>query len=284
MENLSGIKAHTLRIWEKRYDIVKPKRTDTNIRYYTDEDLRQLLNVCFLYKKGYKISKIAKMSEDEIRQLISEMSSIDLSDQDIIDTLMIFIYELDAYNLNKILDQSIANKGLEATMQEMIYPLLDRLSMSWLTGSFQSVHESFITQIIKSKVIACTELINSKSSNKATYLIYLPEEENQELSINYMHYLIKKNNGRVINLGNDVALVDLITALEILNVDFLFTIINNDIRHTSLQNYVNTIAENLGKTKFLLTGYQTVAKAVDWPQGVIIFKDLMETVNFIETQ
>lgn len=281
METLSGVKAHTLRIWEKRYDVLQPKRTKTNIRYYTDEDLRHLLNVCFLYKHGYKISKIANMNEEEIKNNIASHTQIVLDDKDKIDTLMMFIIELDAYNLNKIFDQYISQTGLEKSMEELIYPLLDRLSMAWLAGSFQSVHESFVTQIIKSKMQFCIEQLDDSHHFSPHYLIYLPEGEKQELSLLYLHYLLKKNKCKVVNLGSDVTLRDVISSLEVLKPDYLFTIINNELKEIAIQTYIDELTSSMKNGKFLITGYQAVTQNIDWGEKVRIFKNLSETLSFI---
>jgi len=184
METLSGIKAHTLRIWEKRYSIITPKRTPTNIRYYTDEDLRNLLNVAFLNKQGIKISKIAKMDAGEIISTVSDYTKLTLNADDQIETLLHFIFQLDCYNLDKIFDEYISQIGLERTMMELIYPLLERLSMAWLTGSFKGAHESFVTQKIKLKIHACTQALENRTDFSPKFLIYLPIGEKQELSLN----------------------------------------------------------------------------------------------------
>lgn len=281
MENLSGVKAHTLRIWEKRYDIIHPKRTATNIRYYTDEDLRHLLNVCYLYKKGYKISKIAEMNEDDLKQTISDYSLVDLNEKDKVDTLMMFILELDAYNLNKVLDHSIEQKGLEETMNDLIYPLLDRLSMKWLAGSFQSVHESFVTQIIRAKIQIAIESAPEQPNFSPTYIIYLPESEQQELSMLYMHFLLKKNRCKVINLGNDVSLKDVIASAEVLKPNYIFTIINNELKQGSFKNYIEELTSCENYERLLITGYQTVAQSIKWPANTTVFKNLGEMLNFI---
>jgi len=281
MENLSGIKAHTLRIWEKRYDIIKPKRTDTNIRYYTDEDLRSLLNVSFLNKRGIKISKIARMSNAEIKEAVSQHTDLDLDANDQIETLMLFIFELDAYNVGKILDNYINQIGLERTMAELIYPLLEKLSMAWLTGSFQGVHESFVTQIIKSKIQACIERICERSTFSPKYLIYLPTGEQQELSLLYLHFLLKSHNCKVVNLGNEANLVDVLEACKIAKADYVFTIINNNLNNISFQKYIDQICTGLGKGKLIVTGYQAVSQKIVWPEQTIVLKDIKETIEFI---
>ena len=125
VEKLCGIKAHTLRIWEKRYAIIQPRRTDTNIRYYLDEDLQKILNISLLNRNGYKISKIAKMTEGEIKEIISELSDVTLESEDNLDALMHAMLELDEFKFNKILDHNIAQKGFEVTMDEIVYPMME---------------------------------------------------------------------------------------------------------------------------------------------------------------
>lgn len=281
MENLSGVKAHTIRIWEKRYGIIKPKRTDTNIRYYTDEDLRLLLNVCLLYNNGYKISKIAQLSDQDIKEKINEISKVNLDFKDQLDALMLFILNLDSSNLSKVLDQYIDQIGLERSMDEIIYPLLDKISLAWLTGSFQGVHESFVTQLIKSKIQAEIEKIKTENHHAPTYIIYLPQGEKQELSLIYLHYLLKKKKCKVVSLGMDITLVDVILAIETIKPDFVFTFFNEEIPQNSFQNYLNQITKNLEKGKLLITGYQAVTHKINWPENARVLKNLSETMEFI---
>jgi len=284
MENLSGVKAHTIRIWEKRYGIIQPKRTETNIRYYTDEDLRQLLNVCLLYKNGLKISKIAQLSNEDIKEKINAISGVTLSFEDQLDALMLFILDLDAYNFGKVLSQHIDQIGLERTMDEVIYPLMDKISLAWLSGSFQGAHESFVTQIIKSKIQKEIEQLDEQTDFNPKYLIYLTEGEKQELSLLYMHYLLKKNKCKVINLGNDITLIDVIASIQTLQPKFVFSIFNEEINKNSFENYVNQICKNLKYGKFILTGYQPTVQNISWPENTLILKTLKETIDFIQTK
>lgn len=281
MESISGVKAHTIRIWEKRYDIITPKRTESNIRYYTDEDLRHLLNVVLLNKKGYKISKIAEMSHEEIRQKVNSYSNINIGVDDKVDAMMLFILDLDSYNFNKVLDQNIDQEGLETTMSNLIYPLLDKISLAWLAGSFSGVHESFVTQIIKSKIQKCIEDLPDENDYRPSYLIYLAEGEKEELSLLYLHYILKNQKCHVINLGSEVSLRDVILACNTVNPDYIFTIINKEMPRLTLQNYVDQICSNMSESSFLITGYQVVAQMIDWPKEVTILRDLQSTVEFI---
>lgn len=284
MENLSGVKAHTIRIWEKRYNIIQPKRTDTNIRYYTDNDLRQLLNVCLLYKNGLKISKIAKLTTEEIKEQVNEISGVSLSFEDQLDALMLFILDLDSFNFGKVMSQHIDQIGLERTMEEVIYPLMDKISLAWLAGSFQGAHESFVTQIIKSKIQKEIESLEEKTSYEPKYLIFLTEGEKQELSLLYMHYLLKKNKCKVINLGNDITLVDIIASIQTLQPKFVFSIFNEEVYKSSFENYVNQICKNLESGRFILTGYQPAIQNINWPKNTVILKTLKETIDFIQSK
>ncbi len=282
MEHLTGVKAHTLRIWEKRYNILVPKRTSTNIRYYTDEDLRTLLNVCFLNNKGYKISKIAKMTRDEIKEKFIQHSAVDLNEKDTIDILMIFVLELDSYNLSKILGQYIDQLGLERTMGELIFPLMDRLGMAWLSGEFQPMHESFVTQIIKMKVQCCIDTLPEEADFSPSYIIYLPQGDTQELSLLYLHYLLKYNKCRVVNLGYDASMQDVISASQAVKSDYLFTIINNELPVMSVEEYILEISTSIQPTQLLATGFQVISLPEHIMDKVIVFENLQDTLNFIK--
>jgi len=153
LEKLCGIKAHTLRIWEKRYGIINPKRTATNIRYYLDEDLQKVLNIALLNRNGIKISKIAKMTDEEIQASVSTYTEVDGTSDDKMDALIFAMLELNEYKFNKILDHNIAEKGYEATMNEIIYPFMDKLSMMWIAGNIKGVHENFVASVIRRKTI-----------------------------------------------------------------------------------------------------------------------------------
>ena len=153
LESLSGVKAHTLRIWEKRYGIIQPNRTETNIRYYKDEDLQKILNISLLNRLGFKISKIATMQADQIRQKVAEINEVGSIFEDQLDAMMLSMFELDETKFNLLLDHQISSKGFEETMNTVVYPLLDKLSTMWLAGSVKAVHENFVNNIIRRKTI-----------------------------------------------------------------------------------------------------------------------------------
>ena len=284
MEHLSGVKAHTLRIWEKRYKIISPKRTKTNIRYYTDADLCTLLNVCFLNTKGYKISKIAKFSAAEIKEELTKHSGVDLNKKDTIDLLMVFLQDLDSYNISTIFNRYIEQLGLERTMNELIYPFMDRLGVAWISGQFQNMHESFITQLIKKKIQRCISELPEETDFDPSYIIHLPPGEQQELSLLYMHYLLREQKCKVVNLGYDVGMHDVIAACKIVKPNYLFTIINNELPVIPIEDYINEISASIIPAKMLSTGFQLMSLQKEISQKIIIFKNLEETMNFIKSK
>ncbi|MFY7911452.1 MAG: MerR family transcriptional regulator, partial [Emticicia sp.] len=153
LEQLSGIKAHTLRIWEQRYNIINPKRTDTNIRTYDDNDLKLVLNIALLKDHDYKISEIAKLSLEELSKEVLAISDKQLNYPDQIHALTIAMIDIDEERFEKIMSTNILQFGFENTMINIIYPFLSRIGTLWVTGSIGPAQEHFITNLIRQKII-----------------------------------------------------------------------------------------------------------------------------------
>lgn len=282
LENLSGVKAHTLRIWEKRYGIIKPKRTDTNIRYYDDNDLQSVLNISLLNRKGFKISKIAKMSDDAIKQKVAELTQVGSLFEDQIDSLMMSMFELDDIKFNIILEHQIASNGFEETMNDIVYPLLDKLSMMWMVGSIKGVHENFVSNIIRRRTIVEIDKLNRADHDQnLRCLIYLPENETHELSLLFLQYILIKSKAKVINLGVGVPLIDVLEGVEIFKAGFIFTIFNDSFSESPLQPYVTEMAKNMSQAKILISGFQTTSQKLSLPENVEILHSIAEVKTFI---
>lgn len=285
LESLSGVKAHTLRIWEKRYKIIEPSRTKTNIRYYKDEDLQKILNITLLNRKGFKISKIASMPSDEIKQKVAQYSEVASVFEDQLDSMMLAMFELDETKFNIILDHQISASGYEEAMNMVVYPLLDKLSMMWLAGSVKGVHENFVSNIIRRKTMVEIEKL-SKVDYKPTmrYMIYLPENETHELSLLFLHYILLKAKAKVINLGVGVPLIDILEGHSIFKPDFIVSIFNDSFSETPLQPYLNELSKNLNKSKILISGYQISRQNVELPENTVVFNSIDHLKEFIEDQ
>lgn len=214
LENLSGIKAHTLRIWEKRYNLLEPERTDTNIRRYSLESLKKLLNIILLYNHGFKISKIASLNVDEIPKLVRSIALKSNSEQVSINAFKLaminFDYELFDINFDEILQ----NHDFEYCFMQIFMPLMRELGILWQTGAISPSHEHFITNLVKQKIHLQTEsLQRNKSSNDdlPIFVLFLPENEIHELGILYLNYLILFKGFRTIFLGQSLQISSLET-------------------------------------------------------------------------
>ncbi|NRA51479.1 MAG: MerR family transcriptional regulator [Phaeodactylibacter sp.] len=283
LEKLSGIKAHTLRVWEQRYDIIKPKRTKTNIRYYLDDDLKFILNIALLNKNGIKISKIAEMSREEIAEKVAAISEINFEYGTQLDALTISMIEMDEYKFDRIISTNIQQLGFERTMLEIVYPFLDKLSVLWLTGSINPVQENFMSYLIRQKIVVAIDNESLQiGKDVKRFLIYLPEGEKQELSMLFMHYLLKSRGNHVAYIGQEITLADLKDAFNIYKPDFIFTMITETFSKEPLQKYVDRMSEAFQGCKILLSGYQVVAQKLEPSDNVEILKSLDQTMALLE--
>jgi MerR family transcriptional regulator, light-induced transcriptional regulator len=284
LEKLTGIKAHTIRIWEQRYQLICPNRTKTNIRYYDDVALKLLLNIALLNKNGIKISKIATMTREEITEKVGTLSEVDFNYDTQLDALTIAIIEMEEYKFDRILSTNIDQIGFERTMLDIIYPFLERLSLLWLTGSINPVQEHFMGYLLRQKVIVAIDreqMVSGRDVKK--FVIYLPEGERQELSLLFMHYLLKARQHQVIYLGQDITLEDLRDACQVHKPDYIFTMLNEPILKLSVQQYVDRLANDFDNAKILLSGYQVVTKEVQLSDNVTVLPSLDETIEYIES-
>lgn len=283
LEKLSGIKAHTIRIWEQRYGVIAPKRTKTNIRYYQDDDLKFLLNVSLLNKNGIKISKIAKMSRQAVAEKVASIAEINFENSTQLDALTLSMIEMDEQKFDRIVSMNIQQLGFERTMLEVIYPFLDKLGVLWLTGSINPVQENFISYLIRQKIIVAIDqepIPQGKQVKK--FIIYLPEGEKQELTLLFMHYILKSRRNQVLYLGQDISVADLRDACKVHKPDFIFTMISETFAKEPVQKYVDKLAETFPECQVLLSGYQVVAQKVTAPQNVRVLRSLDHTLEFLE--
>lgn len=283
LEKLSGVKAPTIRAWEQRYAIISPKRTKTNIRYYEDADLKQLLNIALLNKNGIKISKISKMSEAERAEKIAEFSSINYQFDTQLDALTISMIELDEFKFNHIVETNIQQAGFERTMLDVIYPFLDKLSLLWMTGSINSAQESFVGNLIRSKLIVAIDQLPKVSDKKIPgYILFLPEGEQQELSLLFMHYLLLARGKRSLYLGQNISLGDLKDAEPIFEPNYLFTIISETFVSEPVSQYLYGIIQHLPKCRLMVTGYQVAVQEIPPHSRLLTLRSLSETLAVIE--
>jgi DNA-binding transcriptional MerR regulator len=281
LENLSGIKAHTLRIWEKRYNLLEPERTDTNIRRYSLDSLKRLLNVTLLYNHGFKISKIASLNEEEIPELVRSIALKSNSEQVAINAFKLsminFNYDLFDTNYNEILQ----HHDFQYVFLNVFMPLMRELGILWQTGAISPSHEHFITNLIKQKIHLQTELLQRKKPKRGEhplFVIFLPENEIHELGVLYLNYLILNSGFRTIFLGQSLQTTSLET-LYSYNTKFYFvTYLTVEPNKDEIMPFISQFHENLLKdrdSKLLIFGPQQIEIDTDkLPRQVELFRSV----------
>jgi MerR family transcriptional regulator, light-induced transcriptional regulator len=283
LEKLTGIKAHTIRIWEQRYGLVVPSRTETNIRYYTDEDLRNLMNIALLNKQGVKISKISGMTREQVMSQVSELTHATDSVSSQIDALTIAMLHLNEIEAERIFTSYMEAHGFEAAMNDLVYPFLDKLNVLWLTGSIQQAHERFISALIKRKIILAIEQNGVKPvREKASFLLFLRDGETQELTVLYMHYLLRKRGFPVINLGTGVTLTDVATACHLAKPTYVFSVFNEPMHRQSFQSYVDGLSKSINGCKMLITGQQIFGQHLKLTTQFQVLDGLNDAMHLIQ--
>ena len=284
IEQLSGIKAHTLRIWEQRYNFIKPKRTDTNIRYYDDEDLKFVLNVSLLKDNGHKISRICSMPEQEIQVEVSRLMDKKMGLSEQMQSLTLAMLELDEERFEKTMSKSILQIGFERTMMNLIYPFFQRIGILWQTGAITPAQEHFISCLVRQKIIVAIDgQIVNYDNNSRTYLLYLPENELHEMSLLFSAYIIKARNNKLIYIGQNVPLEDLETIYDAHKPDYLLTVMTSFPVSHEVQSYIGDLSDSFKDAKVLITGRQVVGQQYDLPDNIVLLNKLQDLISFCDT-
>jgi len=217
LEHLSGVKAHTIRIWEKRYNILTPERTGTNIRTYDVCNLQKILNVTFLNEHGYKISRIAKLSDPEIAIMVKEVAASSSEQSRAINSFKMAMINFDQALFNKTYNSLLAGKTFQQIFHQIFIPLLDDIGLLWQTDSINPVHEHFLVGLIKQKLyLNIAQLENQEDySDNSLYILFLPENEIHDLGILYLNYELILNKRKTIYLGPSMPIKDMNYLLEI---------------------------------------------------------------------
>jgi DNA-binding transcriptional MerR regulator len=282
LENLSGIKAHTIRIWEQRYSFLKPQRTGTNIRYYNNEELRTLLNVSLLNKYGYKISKIDRMSAEEMRDKIFSLSLAEAQQERLVNELIQYMADLDLESFEKILDNYIGSRGIEKTITTIIFPFLERIGILWITNHINPAQEHLVSNIIRQKLIAGIDGIRTHLAARKSFLLYLPEGEHHELGLLFVHYLLKSRGTRVYYVGANVPMPDLETITALKKPDIIYTHLTSAASNFDAEKYLVKLSQRLNGKQIIVSGQLVQCYKKKIPQGIFLKRSLREVTEFID--
>jgi DNA-binding transcriptional MerR regulator len=259
LENFTNIKAHTLRIWEQRYNLLEPKRTDTNIRYYSDGDLKKILNINLLYSNGYKISKIAKLSEDEITNLATEiLLAASENPSDHVEHFVKYIMELDELKIRKKLSELNSEMGMLKLYTQVMIPLLRKIGDLWQVDAISVSHEHFFSNILREFFITETSRLDPPKKIKGKVILFLHEREMHELSLLYYHYLLKIRGYECYYLGQNVPLKDLKVMVEHMKPDYVFTSIIAETDRAFFADFIKQLCSFILPRQIYMGGYQLV--------------------------
>ena len=281
LENLSGIKAHTIRIWEQRYSFLSPNRTDTNIRFYSNEELKTLLNVALLNKYGYKISHIDKMSETDLSEKIMSLSSFEAQQERLLNDLINYTINLQLDEFEQIIDSYIANKGIEKTITQIIFPYLERIGILWVTNHINPAQEHLVTNIIRQKLIIGIETATPHVDLDQSILLFLPEGEHHELGLLYMYYMLKIRGIKVIYLGSNVPLADIKFLSELKKPAFLYTHLTSVANNFNFEKFLNNVALKIPSIPMVISGQLVQTYKKKLPENVRFMNSLNEVMGFI---
>lgn len=283
LENLSGIKAHTIRIWEKRYGIIKPARTDTNIRYYCDSDLKRLLNIAILNRHGMRISEISKLSDQEMSDKVMGASSDYTNAESNIENMIIAMVELDEYKFDKILSRFIMHEGFENAVIKVIFPFFEKIGLLWQTGSINPAHEHFVSNLFRQKLmVAIDNVVVPDNKNNKKFILFLPEGEYHELALLFYNYLIKKSGKAVYYLGSSVPFSDLVETVKMVQPEYIFTSLTSSLNKVEIGQYLQDISLAFAKQKIFVTGLQIKENTIDYPKNVIKVSSPKDFVNTLK--
>jgi DNA-binding transcriptional MerR regulator len=254
LEILTGIKAHTIRIWEKRYNLIAPGRTETQIRKYSDEELKDLLIVSLLYKNNVKISKIAEMNSSQRSSKMLEFTSstIDESTQELILSLI----EMDEIRFKETIQNNIDKTGLEDTFSNLLVPFLDRLGIMYLVGTINPAQEHFISTLTRQKIISEIDKLPIPSKEEKPVLLYLPEHEWHELSLLFYQFILRKRGVSTLYFGQSLPYNSLIESIGIVQPKALLTSWLTSIEEQFIIDYFSQLKKDIGEIPIIAGGYQ----------------------------
>lgn len=285
LERLTGIKAHTIRIWEKRYNIVDPGRSDSNIRSYCDGDLKKLLNVSILNRTGYKISSISKLTTQQINEKVIEVLDPENDYQSQIESMVVAMIELNEERFERILNQSITKIGFEETLFYVVYPFFEKVGLLWQTGTICPAQEHFISNLIRLKLSVAIDSLPIVSNPEAKRIfLFLPEWELHEMGLLTYNYMARKQGYKVFYLGQKVPMRDLFELADTVNADILATFFVTGVTENEILTYLKNLTSHFSTQQILISGMQAASVTTKLPENVKYVQGAGEFKKLLEKQ
>ncbi len=281
LANLSGIKAHTLRIWEQRYNFLKPHRTDTNIRYYSNDELKTILNIALLNKYGFKISHIDKMSQMEVREKILSLNQLEAQQERIVHDLIQQMIDMDMESFEKTINEYISSRGIERTITQIIFPFLEKIGILWVTNHINPAQEHLVSNIVRQKLISGIEAVQTPLKSNKKILLFLPEGEYHELGLLFMYYLLKSRGIQVIYVGASVPLKDVEYVINYKKPDYLYCHLTTVGHNFNFERFLQNVTEKFSNIPIVISGQLTNTYEKKIPASITFKRSFPEVMQFI---
>jgi MerR family transcriptional regulator, light-induced transcriptional regulator len=281
VEALTNIKAHTIRIWEQRYNIAAPDRTEGNSRRYSEEELKKLMNIAFLNRNGIKISFLASMTDSQINEKVKQLYLKKRENDDFVNNMIESLITQDDKEFAQLFDQSVLQFGFEGCFNKVIKPLFYQIGILWQTGTIDATQEHFISNFVRQKLLAATDSL-PEGDKKRTFLLFLPDNEMHELGLLFYQYILKKRGFNVVYLGQSVPVEEVKRYEQIRKFDFIITSKTNFYSDEDLQLLVDGVCTHFQSKIILFTGSQFIDKAMKFPPNARYFKDSEELLNITQ--
>ncbi len=281
LENLSGIKAHTIRIWEQRYSFLKPERTGTNIRYYSNTELKTVLNIALLNKYGYKISHIDKMTEAEIKEKLLSLNQLQAQQERIVNDLIQHMVDMDIDKFEAVLDNYIMARGIERSITQIIFPFLEKIGILWLTSHINPAQEHLVSNLIRQKLIVGIEGVSTSLKVDKTVLLFLPEGEYHEMGLLYMNYILKSRGISTVYLGANIPLDDVEYVVRYKKPHYLYAHLTTVGHNFNFERFVGNITKKFTDIPIIISGQLTHTWEKKIPPSINFKKSLAEVMEFV---
>ena len=282
LEQLSGIKAHTIRIWEQRYGLLRPVRTATNIRTYCDDDLRRLLNVATLCGQGQRISQVARLSDAEMAQAVLASCDADNDNAWRVNALLAAMLGTDEPALCQLLDEATRQMGFETMMMYVAYPLLQRIGLMWLAGTMSLAQEHLLSHLLRQKILAATDALPPiGAAGAARWLLFLPEHELHELALLFMNYALRVRGQHTLYLGQNMPIKDLGEVCHTYQPTALVTVLTTQPDRSRMSEFAQELLRLCPTQRVVLYGNLARQEGLVLPENFVtpvLMTDFLEFV------
>jgi len=284
LEQYSGIKAHTIRMWEQRYGLLVPHRTETNIRVYDDEQLRRLLNVAALVQGGMRISLIAKLSEEEFVQKLDLQFADQIHEHTYareINAMIMAGLTYDEAMFHRTFAECMMRYGLEVTYVDILYPVLKRVGLMWCTREMDVCQEHYISNLVRQKLFTAADNLTAPKPSAKKWVLFLPEQESHDIGLLYTNFLIRQYGNKLYYLGQGVPLDILAANIDQVSPDFMLTFVKHTAKIDWAQNFVNDISALFSLCHPIVAGHPHILESIEKPENVSLLDKPDQLLKFI---